>query len=179
MIKKIAIASLVSLTLSTSLFSQELYVKLGLGTASVDSNVDAVNYTSEKILTLAMGTKIKEFDFEVEYTYEKNKWNISAANSISGATINGKGKNHNLMINGFYNFDLDSDFTPYAGLGLGGANYENGSEDESVFVYQAMIGVNYALTKEFDLGVEYRYKDTNSDYDLSSNNLLFVSKYKF
>ncbi|PHR72042.1 MAG: hypothetical protein COA66_07505 [Arcobacter sp.] len=179
MIKKIAVTSLISLALSTSLFSQELYVKLGLGTSSVDSKIDAINFTSEKMLTLAIGTKIQAFDIEVEYTYERNKWNISAANSSTGAALNGKGKNHNLMINGFYNLDLDSDFTPYAGLGLGGANYDDGSNDESAFVYQAMLGVNYALTKEFDLGLEYRYKDSNTNTDLSSNNILFVTKYKF
>ena len=179
MIKKIAITSLLSLALSTSLFSQELYVKLGLGTSSVDSKIDAINFSSEKMLTLAIGTKIQAFDIEVEYTYERNKWNISAANSNTGAALNGTGRNHNLMINGFYNLDLDSDFTPYAGLGLGGANYDDGANDESAFVYQTMLGVNYALTKEFDLGLEYRYKDSNTDADLSSNNILFVTKYKF
>ncbi len=179
MIKKIAIVSLVSLALSTSLFSQELYVKLGLGTSSVDSRNNAIEFSNEKILTLALGTKIQEFDLEVEYTYERNKWNVSAANSITNVAVSGKGRNHNLMINGFYNLNLDSDFTPYVGLGLGGANYDDGSNDESAFVYQAMLGVNYALTKEFDLGLEYRYKDSNTDADLSSKNLLFVSKYKF
>ncbi|NQY23312.1 MAG: porin family protein [Campylobacteraceae bacterium] len=173
MIKKIAITSLLSLALSTSLFSQELYVKLGLGTSSVDSNVKGVNFSGESILTLAIGTKIQEFDIELEYTYEKNKWRNVDTN------VNGTGKTNNLMINGFYNLNLDSDFTPYAGLGLGSAKFDSGENDETYFVYQAMLGVNYALTKEFDLGLEYRYKDTNSDNDLSSNNILFVTKYKF
>lgn len=178
MIKKIAITSLLSLALSTSLFSQELYVKLGLGTANVkgDNNstlANDVDFSSESILTLAVGTKIEDFDIELEYTYEKNKWRNVDTN------VNGTGKTNNLMINGFYNLNLDSDFTPYAGLGLGSAKFDSGENDETYFVYQAMLGVNYALTKEFDLGLEYRYKDTNSDNDLSSNNILFVTKYKF
>jgi opacity protein-like surface antigen len=71
-----------------------------------------------------------------------------------------------IMVNAFYDFDLDGPFTPYVGVGIGNANSDvvyapsntpvlNGSDDG--FAWQVIGGVSYELTDSLDLFANYRY----------------------
>lgn len=177
MFKRISSIVLMTLVLSSSSFAMDLYVKVAGGTSSVKgNNVNAtgLSFSNESIYTIALGTKVSDFDIEVEYTYEKNKFNTTGSNF----SASGKAKGFNL--NAFYNIDLDYVITPYVGVGLGNATYKFNSVEDNYIVYQAMLGAKYAVNENIDLGLEYRYKDTsNSAYDFSSNNLLVNASYKF
>lgn len=68
------------------------------------------------------------------------------------------------MVNGFYDIDLDSDFTLYLGIGIGylnqSFNFKNfpGIKIHSDgLAWQAIGGVSYAIDAKTSIAVEYRY----------------------
>jgi outer membrane protein OmpA-like peptidoglycan-associated protein len=70
-----------------------------------------------------------------------------------------------LMANLYYDFNRGGRFEPYVGLGVGGAQIETGGvigpisfdDDDTVFAYQAMIGVAIGLSQQWDLDLGYKY----------------------
>ena len=83
------------------------------------------------------------------------------------------------MVNGFYDVENKTPFTPYIGGGIGFANVDLDSEDDRVFAYQLGIGVGYAIDEVITLDLGYRYFATSDPEFLggikaeySSHNLL-------
>ncbi len=88
------------------------------------------------------------------------------------------------MVNGYHRYYGDCwDFVPYLGLGVGAAriSLDNTSpadaiidDEDTVFAYQAIVGVSYCVCECWDLFLEYRYLGTsnpefrNSDYKIES-----------
>jgi Opacity protein and related surface antigens len=85
-------------------------------------------------------------------------------------------KAHSLMVNGFYDINMDSAFTPYIGGGIGMAYLKsaytssfrvNGNEGHRVstssndwsFAWNIGGGVSYALDNQMSLDFGYRYYD--------------------
>lgn len=73
-----------------------------------------------------------------------------------------------LMVNALADFNPEGRITPYVGVGLGFAQvqYEGYSiqgvpevldDEDTVFAYQLIAGVGYALTQGIDLTAEYRF----------------------
>jgi len=70
-----------------------------------------------------------------------------------------------LLLNCFVDFETGTGFTPYAGVGIGAARveFEFGeatvpfSDDDTVFAYQFVGGIGYALTENVTLDISYRY----------------------
>lgn len=77
----------------------------------------------------------------------------------------GEARATSLMINAFYDFNREGRIRPYVGVGVGGANIEadggagpiSFDDDDTVFAYQGLVGVAFALTEQLDLDVGYRY----------------------
>lgn len=75
-----------------------------------------------------------------------------------------------IMLNGLYDFRNESRFTPYLGLGVGGANVNFSDvapvgttrldDDAWTFAYQGIAGVSYAVNNQWDLFADYRYLGT-------------------
>jgi opacity protein-like surface antigen len=74
-----------------------------------------------------------------------------------------------LMGNALYDFTNSSPFTPYVGVGLGGARVwvDDGTiggvslnDGSTVVAYQGMAGVGYALDRNLTLDLGYRYFGT-------------------
>ena len=68
------------------------------------------------------------------------------------------------MLNGYYDIDLESNFTPYVGAGLGYTNMkinekagDTFSDRKSVFAWQLIGGVSYKCSDMVDVFGEYRY----------------------
>lgn len=72
------------------------------------------------------------------------------------------------MVNGYYDLENESKYTPYVGGGIGYAyvefeQYETNanpnilSDSGNAFAYQAMAGVEYELEERIGLTAEYRY----------------------
>ena len=63
-----------------------------------------------------------------------------------------------LMSNVYFDFVNGSPFTPYVGVGVGGARVENElGERDAAFAYQGRAGVEVALGERFAIGAEYVY----------------------
>jgi opacity protein-like surface antigen len=105
------------------------------------------------------------FALEGEVTYRENRLDKIA---LLGMELGLDGDEHSYaaLANAYYRFDTGGSFTPYFGAGVGAAvltldaEAENGGtfdDSETVFAYQAMAGVDYAITQHLAFGVEYRY----------------------
>jgi opacity protein-like surface antigen len=142
---------------------------------------------------VAVGTSYAGFRFELEY--RESDADVDTHRGVSAAGINlsgidagvliggnvgdlgvsvaglvdagqGQLETSSVMINAFYDFDLDNAFTPYIGIGIGNANSDvvyapsntpvlNGRENG--FAWQVIGGVSYELTDTLDLFANYRY----------------------
>ncbi len=69
------------------------------------------------------------------------------------------------MVNGYYAYNLDK-FRPYVGVGVGGANVSADvsslgikivDDDDTVFAYQGIIGLEYQLSDSVSFGARYAY----------------------
>ena len=99
--------------------------------------------------------------------------------SVSGASASGGVNVFSFMINGYYDFKNKTKWTPYLGVGLGGANISadavtpvsGSSLDDSdlVFAYQGMAGLSYQVSDQLSLFSDYRYFATaDPDFTLSN-----------
>lgn len=77
----------------------------------------------------------------------------------------------------FYKYDAMNEFSvqPYIGLNMGYMNYEQGTIDESGFLYGVQGGVIFNVMEKFDLDLGYRYSLSNAEaLDHASDVLLGV-----
>lgn len=75
------------------------------------------------------------------------------------------------MLNGYFDINTGTPITPYVGAGAGAAivnlDLDLGTlgaidDSDTVFAYQGIVGVAYALTDNVDIGLEYRYFATSN-----------------
>ncbi len=74
---------------------------------------------------------------------------------------------HSLMVNAFYDFPINNQWSAFAGAGLGGAGIDmktddtvvSGSGTEINFAWQGMVGATYSFDKSNGLNFGYRYFD--------------------
>ncbi|MEM8615935.1 MAG: P44/Msp2 family outer membrane protein [Pseudomonadota bacterium] len=111
---------------------------------------------------------------------------IAGATDPIGATVAqvvsvGRGDitNTAFFVNGYYDFNRESSFQPYVGVGLGfsdvSVNYQpSGIEvidgSETKFAYQGKLGVTWWLNPSVEVFGEYAYRATE---DIELNNELF------
>ncbi len=98
---------------------------------------------------------------EGELAYQFNNVSLSSYNT-KGRTYSGNKNIHTLagLVNGYYDFKNESDFTPYlgAGVGIGGVVNESFADFGGVaFAYQVGGGLDYSVTEKITIGVKYRY----------------------
>lgn len=109
--------------------------------------------------------------------------------------------NTDLFLNGLYDFDLGTFFTPYVGAGVGvgfvgaenigrttGTTHIDGNDTQ--FAYQGIAGVSMPINNEWSVSADYRYIATldpkfgnsaggNNEIDNASHNVLFSVRYNF
>ncbi len=115
----------------------------------------------------AGGIDLSSIDAGVLLAGNTGDLGLSVANLL--ASDGGDLDTSTLMLNAFYDFDTGTKFTPYIGLGLGVMNvevtYRPGdvgviSDDDNVFTYQLIGGVNYEVNESFSVFASYRYRDS-------------------
>ena len=113
---------------------------------------------------------------EFEASLRSNGINGVKNNTITNA--GGSVRNWGLMINGLYDFNTGTAFTPYLGAGIGlgivnakltGSNITRYSGTDTQFAYQGIAGVSYAFNPNLSLTTDYRYYAT-TDAKFSYNN---------
>lgn len=64
------------------------------------------------------------------------------------------------MVNGYYNFETGTAFSPYLGAGLGWVHEQENNGD--ALGYQAMVGVDYAISEKSTVFAGYRFFGTDN-----------------
>ena len=103
------------------------------------------------------------FRVEGELSYRNNSFEALAVDDPIDDTVNGGSVNTwGLMANLFYDFNRGGRIQPYLGVGAGAARPRvkidgYGSANDTVFAYQGLAGVGFALTERATLDLGYRY----------------------
>ena len=129
------------------------------------------------------------FRLEAEVVYRKNDVDSYTLGGTRLTGAAGDGSSLALMVNGFYDFNTGTAFTPYVGLGIGYARISadgitatglgaTNSDDDNKFAYQAIAGLAYALTPEVSLTADYRYFATQDPKFRLSNGTTIEGEYK-
>ena len=123
----------------------------------------------------AGGYKFGPWRGELELQYMENQTqsgnNLFAGATGRGATLRGSTSNLAAMVNGYYDFATPWPITPYIGVGIGAdyfrfsqvnttslpANIQIANAFDTVFDYQAIGGVSYAINPQWSIDLEYRY----------------------
>ena len=111
---------------------------------------------------------------EIEFGYRKMDWDEhKRPNDTEFSDTEGDYTTLSFMANGLYVFEVSDVMRPYFGAGLGmaklsGTLADDGdtSDDDTIFAYQAMAGIGFAMAEQTEVRVGYRYFATE-DADFS------------
>ena len=170
-------AALVIITQGAWAQDKPWYVAAGLG-ASFVNDVDSTDSTGVTITadldtgifgTGAFGRSFGNFRAEGELTYNANDVTTLSALGVS-LDASGDVSTLGFMVNGYYDFDTNSKWTPYIGGGIGGANVSLNNlsvfgttiadDDTTVLAYQAKVGVAYEFSPAWEGTLGYRFFGT-------------------
>lgn len=109
----------------------------------------------------AIGFQYARTRTELEYRSMESSIDAVAYSSsppLVPAAVNDEVVAQALMSNVYFDFPNKSRFTPFIGVGVGGARVENelGARD-AAFAYQGRAGVELALGERLSIGAEYVY----------------------
>ena len=128
------------------------------------------SYTSRQnegyIVGGALGWKFDQLRVELGLDFSNSGIKSVTLNNVAGSS-SGEVHNTATMVNALWDLRTGTFIVPYIGIGVG-ASYvtldnvtRNGAllsdSSQTVFAYQPMIGVNFQLTDQLALGVQYRY----------------------
>lgn len=68
------------------------------------------------------------------------------------------------MANAYYDFEIDQNFKPFIGLGMGMADIEN-AKDNREFTYSGTVGARYFFNEKVYLGGKFAYSVINGPED--------------
>ncbi len=112
------------------------------------------------------------------------------AGTTGSASLKGNSSNLSFMLNGYYDINTGTRFTPYVGFGVGGSYFRLNkaatnatpsvaiaNSGDYVFAYQPIVGISYAITDQLLVGLEYRYfgtTDANLKYSAGAATTRFT-----
>jgi len=173
------------------------YLKVGAGVFVLEDSafeiedIDFGDLTFETGYNLhgAVGTKFSNgLAVELELAYKDTD---TDQYELAGMAVDIEGEISitTLMVNGIYNLDNSTLFTPYAGLGIGIGWIESGGVDNTNFAFQVLAGVETEISSNLSLLTGYRYltvgefEDNLYGYDLAldidTHNFEAAIKYTF
>lgn len=97
---------------------------------------------------------------EGELAFRNNTMDQVTLNTPFGsisAPYDADAETQSLMANAWYDFELDGGFQPFIGGGVGLANIEIETVDDTVFAFQVGAGVAFPLSSGLSITGEYRY----------------------
>ena len=139
-----------------------------------DGFQDEAKFDTGIVTTVAIG-----WDFgiglrpEFELGFRFNEVDRQFPNGIGGEIYSSS-----IMGNLFFDFIPHQRVSPFIGAGVGFANVEVdldfwGSDDDTVFAYQFMAGLSFAVSRNINIDLQYRYFATEDpEFDF------FESEYK-
>ncbi|MFN2141178.1 MAG: outer membrane protein [Candidatus Promineifilaceae bacterium] len=187
---------------------QGTYVGLNLGAAIPnDSDVTEsvygydVSYSVEAGTGFAAGATVgyvfaNNFRVEGEFAYQKNDLDKI---KVLGFNLNANGdiESLGLLLNGYYEYVDKSGIILNIGGGIGfmnvaandfnieGSGVSNVDDDDTVFAYQAGVGIGYAINAKLAIDLKYRYMGTDNpnfggaEVEYSTNNIYAGIRFGF
>lgn len=134
---------------------------------------------------VALGYGFESFRVEGEIAYQKTELSSTGVLGLS-AGISGDVSNTGFLLNGYYDINNESIFTPYITGGIGAANVkgddigvdglgiEKVSDSGTAFAYHLGFGVGADVHKNITLDLRYRYYVT-SNLDIGDYSLEYTS----
>ena len=128
------------------------YMAVRGGLAMIKNHIDKNAWDA----SLAVGTKMDAVRVEGEYTYRGEvKGRKSGVEHKIGAQT--------LLLNGYYDIDMNSAFTPFVNLSVGASRLHEKKGIKSKNEYRATwgggVGVGYNFAKDMAFDVGYRFLD--------------------
>jgi outer membrane protein OmpA-like peptidoglycan-associated protein len=161
------------------------YLGLGGGWTGIDSvkfaapptgqTVGNITFSDSGAVYVASGYRF-ELPFRVEGEVQYTDFGSSLLRIGNGSSEAGGGMRlTSFLINGLYDWPLSRRFSFSLGAGVGGAIVDSSIRDvfdehlsgsSTAFTWQAIAGVNMALSEQFEIGVDYRYQfiDTSRQF---------------
>ncbi len=202
--KKLTLIAIVSFFCITSISNAEMYVSGKLGAAFVSD----ADYTEQGVtldmkfevdtgytVSGAIGNKFKSGRIEGEVAYQSSEIDQFTA-SAGGASVSidtsGDVSVLSFLVNGYYDFILDSKVSPYIGGGIGFAQISTNDitltalgqsvslpdQDDTVFAWQIGAGIGYALNDKLALDLGYRFF-TSSDAEFDGGSKIEFASHNF
>lgn len=112
----------------------------------------------------AAGIDLSSIDAGVLIAGNEGDLGTPVASLVSDGT--GEIKTTSLMVNGFYDFELGGDLTPYVGVGIGLARADVSfapsatpivNDDDNGFAWQAIVGAEYTITDRIGFFGNFRF----------------------
>ena len=198
----VATLTVLAAPMSSMAADDSFYIKgnLGIGMA-MDTDIDNMpNATGTAKMTydtgfagsLAAGYAFANpLRMEIELIMQKSDLDITSSDNFYGTFNEGDLKTHSFMVNGFYDVDTGSPWTPFVGAGIGWSKLNindpgfSTSDSDDVFTYQFIGGVAYAFNDQWSVDAQYRFMGTSdatiddADFNFNSNNLMLGLRYNF
>lgn len=135
----------------------------GYGAVKGHLEYDMAMYTSA-----ALGVDFGQFRVEGEIGYAASDFEETNRTLRRAGAYDGEVTSSSVMLNGYFDAENNSRFTPYVGLGFGFASvdftYVNNRLDENavkdddlVLAHQVMVGLEFELNSSVAICAEYRY----------------------
>ena len=126
-------------------------------------------------LAAGAGMKMEEGTLRLELEYAQNG---DAEKTVLGQKF--KFKSHAVFVNAYFDFNTNSAFRPYVGIGLGGSKVKfanNKNEDD--FAYNYSLGVSYLINDNAALDLGYRFASyANYDEEITGPGVYRKIEYK-
>lgn len=184
--KLVMCAAVAALALTTTMARADdwrsgLYVK-GAGGYNITRDEDYSSNSHTELdngyaLSGAVGYNYGDWRTELEVAYRNNGVDKHKIGGTTLAGSDGETTSTAFMVNGYYDIPTGTAFTPYLGAGIGVAqvninDYRAGGvkfadDDDTVFAYQGIAGVDYAINPNMGAFAEYKYFAT-SDVDIGN-----------
>ena len=217
--KKLLSLSALALALAwttTAVAADGLYVAGNVGVAmATDSDAkeaefpeisEEVSFDTGLALSAALGYKLNNFRMEAEFAWQQNDLDSIEANvpfdsefSVDLKTpASGDVSVASGMLNGYVDFPIGGNWTPFVTAGIGMAKVEvndynvpdsgepDWSDDDTMLAWQVGAGVGYALNEQMTLEVKYRYFATDdaefedgTEMEFASHNIYLGLRYTF
>lgn len=179
-----AVAGLMLATAVGSAAASDVYFGIGLGVGNPsdqdEHNIGVETFESDNgVLGKAViGKRFDNWRGELELSYQEYDLDKDKALGMS-VSLRGDQSALSLMANALYDFNPQgSGLKPYLGAGVGLSriswNHVRASpavevdDSDNVLALQVLAGVNYAMSKDWDVGLEYRHF-RSEDFDLTSS----------
>jgi len=200
--KKLILAACFFVLCTTTAYAADGYYMGGMAGAAFlsDSTVSSPGNTFDAEfdtgynLSLMAGYKYMNTRLEGEIGYQRNDLNQFTGGINAGAE--GDADMWRFMVNGYYDIENDSPWTPYFDVGLGYAlvsfnewrtegGIAVGDDDDWVFAYQAGAGIAYTLNETAKVFLDYRFFGTQDpdfsggEAEIASHNISLGVNYAF